>query len=808
MLYKATHSKKPKMSLFTASMDKSAKTGGGAPHPTQYTPSGVGVGVGPDAVTGGFLKAMDMKDKTAIDEKGVESLSEWGVGDQRLAMFFKLCRGLGRQALQEFIRNIVAEAIKRGQDGSTEQELQGYVDLFVLAFQTRDIEEGKGERQLFYWFIIELSKYFPQTVQDILPLIPGKYGSWKDIKLMLEMLQGDIKEVKGAFRKSEREQQLVSLEGDLLLMFQTQLEEDTQNMEKIVRLRHLSDEIGGEITDSALSHPEIQARLASQQEMKLELKELVIGLCAKWAPREGRHFNWLAKRLAIQMFRDKPDFRVDGTTRTESIDKAEKDLESIARGGAHREEREQCTKNLQAARQSAYKRYRQMVARLNKHINTTEILMCDQEGRWKEISPGAVPARCLKIHRRAFNNKTKKGEQRSSSSDRIACANKFDAHLREAIKNPCGKKRVHGAKLMPHELVKVYYDTYGRGQDVDDLTIEAQWVDLRERIKELGSLGNWVSVVDTSGSMSGTPMLVAIALGILVSEVCHPYFKNRFITFSDNPQWHVLPEKGSLREKVRVASSTDWGGSTDFEKTLNMILNVCVQNSVPVEEVREMRLGVFSDMQFNEADGSYGYYGRRERTSFATKYTMIADAWKRAGYFDHSTGEPIVPRITFWNLRGDTMDFPSDANTPGVDMVSGFSANGLKAFMEGDITAAEPDKKATPYDGMRKQLDVERYDAVRLLCQESSDITSKVDGSRYTAPTRNSDGEQVFGMDSSIEEGYVAVDDTGSDKDMPPLEDGAAHDDGAGVGFADSDEEIASLEAQLAAARLRKSSKM
>ena len=76
MLYKATHSKKPKMSLFTASMDKSAKTGGGAPHPTQYTPSGVGVGVGPDAVTGGFLKAMDMKDKTAIDEKGVESLSD------------------------------------------------------------------------------------------------------------------------------------------------------------------------------------------------------------------------------------------------------------------------------------------------------------------------------------------------------------------------------------------------------------------------------------------------------------------------------------------------------------------------------------------------------------------------------------------------------------------------------------------------------------------------------------------------------------------------------------------------------------
>ena len=107
-----------------------------------------------------------------VDEKGVESLNEWGVGDQRVAMFFKLCRGLPRLTLQEFIRNIIAEAVKRGRSGHPEQELQGFVDMFVMAFQTRDIDEGKGERQLFYWFIVELSKYFFQTVLDILPLIP------------------------------------------------------------------------------------------------------------------------------------------------------------------------------------------------------------------------------------------------------------------------------------------------------------------------------------------------------------------------------------------------------------------------------------------------------------------------------------------------------------------------------------------------------------------------------------------------------------------------------------------------------------
>ena len=33
-------------------------------------------------------------------------------------------------------------------------------------------------------------------------------------------------------------------------------------------------------------------------------------------------------------------------------------------------------------------------------------------------------------------------------------------------------------------------------------------------------------MADVSGSMSGMPMLVSIALGILISEVTHPSFKD------------------------------------------------------------------------------------------------------------------------------------------------------------------------------------------------------------------------------------------------------------------------------------------
>ncbi len=45
-------------------------------------------------------------------------------------------------------------------------------------------------------------------------------------------------------------------------------------------------------------------------------------------------------------------------------------------------------------------------------------------------------------------------------------------------------------------------------------------------------LSRLVCMADVSGSMSGTPMHVAIALGILVSEVCHPTFRDKVLTFS------------------------------------------------------------------------------------------------------------------------------------------------------------------------------------------------------------------------------------------------------------------------------------
>lgn len=287
-----------------------------------------------------------------------KSLFQWGEDDIRPVLFFELSRGLTRESLQSMIQTIIERAKKQN------TPMQGYVDLFVLAFQTRDINEGKGERQLFYWFILELYKIYPETTLLTLHLIPSKYGSWKDIRTLLEM--------------TEENKEYKKLQDHLFNMFEIQLKEDIQNYQ-----------------------------IRSTREL--------VSLCAKWSPREGRHYSWFSKRLAIKMFRNK-------TIKTHSLEESETRLKQ-AKYNKNQKDIEYYTKEIKHAKQSCYKQYRQTVAQLNKFINTTEVFMC--EGKWSHIEPRRVPTKCLQIHLNAFLNKDTNGNQRSDKKDRIECANHF-----------------------------------------------------------------------------------------------------------------------------------------------------------------------------------------------------------------------------------------------------------------------------------------------------------------------------------------------------------------------------------------------
>jgi hypothetical protein len=127
---------------------------------------------------------------------------------------------------------------------------------------------------------------------------------------------------------------------------------------------------------------------------------------------------------------------------------------------------------------------------------------------------------------------------------------------------------------MPHEIVHKIVNSSNISR-AEELALDAQWKDLwmivADQVKakvEADGLDfdptRMVPLSDVSGSMSGVPMEVSIALGIGISEITHEAFQNRVITFETQPRWHQLVPTESIVKKVRSLARAPWGGSTTF----------------------------------------------------------------------------------------------------------------------------------------------------------------------------------------------------------------------------------------------------
>ncbi|XP_074347985.1 uncharacterized protein LOC141686802 [Apium graveolens] len=222
-----------------------------------------------------------------------------------------------------------------------------------------------------------------------------------------------------------------------------------------------------------------------------------------------------------------------------------------------------------------------------------------------------------------------------------------------------GKEKIASGALLPHDIINSLFEG-GTGGTVAEL----QWKRMVDDMVEKGKLSNSIAVCDVSGSMSGTPMDVAVALGLLVSELSEEPWKGQVITFSCNPQLHFI-EGNSLGEKCNFIRRMDWGMNTDFQKVFDQILMVAVAANLSEEQMIK-RVFIFSDMEFDQAS----------QNPWETDYQAIQRKFKENGY-------EKVPEIVFWNLR-DSMATPVTAKQDGVAMLSGFSKNLLKIFLNRD----------------------------------------------------------------------------------------------------------------------------
>ena len=395
------------------------------------------------------------------------------------------------------------------------------------------------------------------------------------------------------------------------------------------------------------------------------------------------------------------------------------------------------------------KNFRKMISNMSSHLKVVEQLM--SAGKWNEIDPSKVPSLALDRYRKVFMNESLKGICPPHMED-TGNRHPYDANrvaLRKSLRESITTKGIQGKQLFPHEIVKKCMN--GNISTMEKDLLNAMWIKMRDGVTDVISnyekqitsntsnninLGKLIPLSDVSGSMHGTPMEVSIALGILISEVTDANYRDRILTFESNPNWVTLNSSSDIFTKVQTVMRAGWGGSTNFQAACERILNVAETNKLEPDKIPD--LIVFSDMQFDQANGNHGYYGynRSPHKSWDTNYNILIQRFAEVG--TKICGKPYrPPKIIFWNLRGNTDNFPVTSDTPNVQMLSGFSPSLLKLLLTGvEINNTSNTSTVTPMQTYLAAINDNAFDLVRM---KLSDMTTGVFANYKFIPPDNGD---------------------------------------------------------------------
>lgn len=617
--------------------------------------------------------------------------------------FNKLVRGITDENLNNYVNAIIKSA-----NESKNSEM--LIDLFLLTFHKRNCRGGEGEKLITYKLLLKLYDFYPQSVLNLISVLP-LYGYYKDYFNIWEIICSfQI----GETLKYQKYSPLINKMVEVML---EQIEKDNKNL-----IDKTNDEENGFFS---------------------------ISLLGKWMPRQGNHFDlscyWyhpsnIYKKVNCVLYISSMMYNQLPVRKSNNGNKSNKVNSWIL------------------------KEYRENISNLTIHLNVPEVLMCAHQYSFIEFEK--VASKAMKNYAKAFLNEKIKGVLANEfqvsgnryplDEDRI----KTRHNLREFIID--GKlNKLNGSQLDPHEIMS---ELVKSSSNLEKEILRAQWIKKKEDVidqvnkmieendddnynddddngKTISSIGRCIPMIDVSGSMCGKesgsnvePIQVAVALGIMTSELASSPFNNLAISFTETPRVFKFGEDQHPDEKRNLIFRDQMGYSTQFGKAIDLILDLCVKNNVPSSDIPNLL--VFTDGQFNDMNSQtqyQNYYKKEnEKISWKTCHEELMTKWANAGY-------DRVPTIIYWNLRANTPGVQTAADLPGVQLLQGYSPSLLKFVLFGEKineieVSLEIDdgegvkvvmmKRAsiTPYETFRKAVDQEAYLPIRTILSCTNEL--------------------------------------------------------------------------------------
>ena len=328
--------------------------------------------------------------------------------------------------------------------------------------------------------------------------------------------------------------------------------------------------------------------------------------------------------------------------------------------------------------------YRKTLSKMRSYLKVIEQKMSAK--KWNEIDYEAVPSKANVKYNAAF--------LRNDETRRRAFLSALEK----------GEAKINSATNFPCDIVHSYSssNTWCGGVKTNiDPALEAMW----KALPNIAVNGNVLAVCDGSGSMttqvsgSMTALEVCNALGIYCAEHCTGPFKDKYITFSERPQYVDMSKAKSLHEKLDIAYKHNECANTNIEAVFNLVLKTAIDNQLTQDDIPT--LVILSDMEVDNGADFGGEYNRWNNPGKydARKHALmeqIRQKWANAGY--------KLPRLIWWNIASRTGVVPMQQNPDtGMILCSGYSQSQFKMIAS---------NKTDPYEVLVEALNVERYQPV------------------------------------------------------------------------------------------------
>jgi hypothetical protein len=305
------------------------------------------------------------------------------------------------------------------------------------------------------------------------------------------------------------------------------------------------------------------------------------------------------------------------------------------------------------------KKYRKVLVALRKHIDVLETKMC--AGEWDKINYEKVPSKASLNYKKAFG---KHDQER------------YAAYLAAVEK---GEAKMNAGAVYPYEVLEkiVAANTAQEIQALDLL-----WKNMPNWLE--GNEHYGLVIADTSGSMSGRPIMVSVSLAIYFAQRNIGPFQNVWMNFSQHPLLQCL-KGNNLKEMYDNIDKTNWNVNTDLQAAFNLILKTACKHKVAQKDM-PAALYIVSDMEFDAACTS------NDKTNFEE----MRSKFEAAGY--------ELPKVVWWNVNARNDQYPIRSDDTGTALVSGCSPSILKSLLSA--------KSFNPLDIVYETVNSPRYERV------------------------------------------------------------------------------------------------